>query len=190
VLAAQQVRSLAQLAWARWRTGSRHRAVTDLRRAEALLATVRAPPGKTFLFGSDAALACAEVRLAGGEPERAEKLVQPIVAAAAASGWQEPLARGVLLVGRCRQAAGDPTRAQTLAEHALTVAHHTGVRAVIWQARAVLAGLDSGRAGLLDQARGSIRQLSASLPDAAVRNSFLAGALAEADALARPPAGR
>ena len=184
-LAAQQVRSLAHLASAHWRAGARERAMTELHRAEALLVTVTAPPGQTYLFGADAALACAEVRLARGETERAEALLAPIVTAAEAGGWREPLARGLLLTGRCRQAAADAPRARMLAERALDVARDTVLPGVTWQAHAVLAGLSDAGQAWLGQARHGVMELSAALPDAALRTTFVEAALAEVDVLAR-----
>ena len=184
-LAAQQVRSLAHLASAHWRAGARERAMTELHRAETLLATVTAPPGQTYLFGADAALACAEVRLDRGETERAEALLAPIVTAAEAGGWREPLARGLLLVGRCRQAAADAPGARMLAERALDVARDTVLPGVTWQAHAVLAGLSDAGQAWLGQARHGVMDLSAALPDAALRTTFVEAALAEVDVLAR-----
>ena len=184
MMPAQRVRSLAHLAWARWLQGERGQAGHDLDRAEALLDGMTAPPGRTYLFGADAALACAQVRLARGEITRAERVVAPVVAAAEASDWREPLARGLLLAGRCRRLAGDRVAAQGLAGRALELADRTGLPGVAWRARAVLAGVAPGADALLNQARRGVLELSVAVSAADARGRFVEAALAEVDQLA------
>ncbi len=183
---AQRVRSLALLAYAHGEAGERARAGGYLRRAEALLATVAAPTGKAYLFGADAVFACAALRLESGEVRAAEKLLHPILEAAERSGWQEPLARGLLLVARCRRAAGDPSSAREYAEKALQVASAAELPGVAWQARAHLAGVTGGER-LLGAARRDVVDLAGAIPDADLRTAFAATALGKVDAMACGP---
>lgn len=185
MMPAQQVRSLAHLARARWQAGQHAHAEEDLHRAEALLSGTTAPTGRTYLFGADAALACGHVRLARGEPARAEALAEPVLAAAERSGWLEPLAGGLLLTGRCRAATDDIDSARLLVGRAVEVADGAGLSAVAWQGRAVLAGITpSGSRGLLRRARRDVVALSATVPDTGRRTAFADGAFAEIEQLA------
>jgi tetratricopeptide (TPR) repeat protein len=140
MMPAQQLRSLAHLAWARWQAGQREHAELDLYEAEAVLSGMTAPRGQTYLFGADAALACGLVRLARGEPARAQALAEPVLAAAERSGWIEPLARSLLLTGRCRAAVGDTDAARMHVNTAVGLSDDAGLPGVAWQARSVLAG--------------------------------------------------
>jgi tetratricopeptide (TPR) repeat protein len=118
----QLLRSCAHLAWTRWLSGDASQADSMLRRAETLLADVHAPDGKAWLFGADAYLAVARLDLARNEPARALEVVTPLVAAADAAGWGEPLALGLALVGRSQWAVGSPESAKTVLTRALAVA--------------------------------------------------------------------
>jgi class 3 adenylate cyclase/tetratricopeptide (TPR) repeat protein len=101
---AQITRCVCLLAWARSNLGEREAAAELATRGEELLARVSAPPRRAWLFGAHAYFAVAEALLAGGQPERAEALVAPIVAAAEKSSWREPQERGAALLSRLREA--------------------------------------------------------------------------------------
>ena len=118
----QLLRSCAHLAWASWLTGDASQAETFLHRAEALLAGIRAPDGKAWLFGADAYLAVARLQLARDEPTRALEVLTPLVAAADAAGWGEALAVGLVVVGRAQWATGSLDLAKTALTRALAVA--------------------------------------------------------------------
>ncbi|MDN5934185.1 MAG: hypothetical protein L0I24_24460, partial [Pseudonocardia sp.] len=193
-LTSQVVRARAHLAMARWRAGDRDCAVTDLRDAERLLGRAALPAGRAYLFGADATLACAAVRLARGETAAAERLVAPVLAAAESSGWAEPWARALLLLARVRALSGGPPQAVEMARRALDVGVRTGLPVVALAARAVLAGLgEPDGPGLLARARADVVELSGSLNGAQDRRCFVESALAGIDELAGiipPTAGR
>jgi hypothetical protein len=71
-----------------------------------------------------------------------------------------------------------------LAERALDVARDTVLPGVTWQAHALLAGLSDAGQAWLGQARHGVMDLSAALPDSALRTTFVEAALAEVDVLA------
>ena len=142
---AQQLRSLAHLAKAQWQIGDLASALVTVEQAEGMLADVKAPPGHTYLFGADAALACADVRLANAQPADAEHLLQPVLTAAGRARWHEAEARSQLLLARCRQATGDHSTARSLAARALAVSLENRVPTATWTAHAILAGLTAAR---------------------------------------------
>ncbi len=180
---AQQVRSLAHLAKAQWQLGDRAVALVSVGQAEGMLAGIKAPPGHAYLFGADAALACADVRLANAQPADAEHLLQPVVTAAGRVGWHEVQARSLLLLAQCRLATGDPTTARTLADRALAVSVENRVPTATWTAHAVLAGLTGPEAGHFEQACRAAAGLADSLPDPP-RRAFLQYAFGEIERLA------
>ena len=138
---AQITRCTCLLALARSLLGEDQAAAELADRGEELLARVSAPPGKAWLFGAHAYVAVARVRLAAGDPERAEALIAPIVAAAEESGWREPLARGLLVTGQARAALGDAAGAEVALTRALEVAKETGLPGPAVEARESLRWL-------------------------------------------------
>jgi len=80
-----RLRCLAPLAEA---TGDR--ALLD--EADALLRSIVAPPGAAWLYGADAYTSVARAWLAQGEPGRAVRVLDPLLAAGARTGWVAPLA--------------------------------------------------------------------------------------------------
>ncbi len=137
----QLLRSCAHLAWTRWLSGDASQADSMLRRAETLLADVHAPDGKAWLFGADAYLAVARLDLARNEPARALEVVTPLVAAADAAGWGEPLALGLALVGRSQWAVGSPESAKTVLTRALAVAETHTLPAPVLEAHTALTNI-------------------------------------------------
>jgi DNA-binding SARP family transcriptional activator len=83
----QLLRCTGLLAWATAETGERDAAAALAGEAEAMLARVTAPPGRTFLFGAHATLAVARAWLQVGEPDRARGILEPLRAAAEEAGW-------------------------------------------------------------------------------------------------------
>ena len=84
----------------------------DLDLAEELLAGIDPPPGKQFLYGLDAYLAVADLRLAGGRTAEAADLVAPLFTAAEDAAWAEGTARTALFLGECSRRCGDPDAAE------------------------------------------------------------------------------
>ncbi len=138
---AQLARCTCLLAWARSLAGDAEGAAPLRRSGRELLGRVGVPPGRTWLFGAHAYLALARAEIAAGQPSDAEGLVAPLVAAAEASGWAEPLAGGSLVAGLARAAAGDAGRAEVALRRAVEVAESAGLPAPAAEASAALAGL-------------------------------------------------
>jgi len=83
------LRSASHLAWARWLVGDADGAREALDQAEAVLATITAPPGSVFLDGYRSYLAIARTQLALGATSRAQELLAPLVSAAREFGWRD-----------------------------------------------------------------------------------------------------
>jgi class 3 adenylate cyclase/tetratricopeptide (TPR) repeat protein len=118
--------------------GHANRAAELAERVEELLERMTAPPGGTFLYGAHAQLAVADVRLEGGDHAAAERLAEPLLAAAERVGWHETVARAACLMARCRRASGDGPAAEALLRRALEVAHEAGLPAAEREARTAL----------------------------------------------------
>ncbi|MDX6668568.1 MAG: hypothetical protein QOK04_1948 [Solirubrobacteraceae bacterium] len=174
---AQVVRCVSLLAWARSLTGDRDGAREAVERAEGLLADVSAPPGRAWLFGAHAYVAVARAHLTLGDLERAERLLEPVVAAAERSGWQEAIACGALVIGQSRAARGDGAGAEESLRRALEVAEATGLPAPEWEAHAALAALGADDVGdHLARAQEIVGQLAEPLSDPQLRAGLLAAA--------------
>jgi predicted ATPase/DNA-binding SARP family transcriptional activator len=137
---AQVVRCAALLGWACWETGHLDKALSLTERAESLLAEITTPPGGAWLFGAHAQLAVARVWLASEEPERAGRLLEPLLTAAREAGWHETIATATLLTGRSRAARGDPQGGAEMIDAALELARTAGLHAAAREATAALAG--------------------------------------------------
>lgn len=142
---AQLLRCSALLAWASWEIGDHARASALADRAEALVAAVSAPAGRTFLLGAHAPLAIARVRLAAGAPQRAQEVVTPVLAAAKDSGWLETIAYGSLLDGSCRIAFGSNDAGRAAIEESLQLARTAGLRWIEREAQTRLRELTAAR---------------------------------------------
>jgi class 3 adenylate cyclase/tetratricopeptide (TPR) repeat protein len=115
--------------------GNDARAAELADRVEELVRRMTVPPGGTFLYGAHAQLAVAEVRLRNGDLAAAERLAEPLLAAAERVGWRETLARAACLIARCRGARGDGAGADALLDRALQVALEAGLPAAERDAR-------------------------------------------------------
>jgi class 3 adenylate cyclase/tetratricopeptide (TPR) repeat protein len=175
---AQRIRCHSLLAWAASLTGDRELARVACEGAEVLLSEVSAPPGEAWLFGAHAYFALARVLLTEGEPDRAEAMVLPVLAAAERFRWLENVAYGALLVGRAQVARGDTTSGRERLEQALAVASESGFAGAEWEAHAALAALDRADGGHADRAAALVERLAASLGDDPLGASFRRRALA------------
>ncbi|HET7677815.1 MAG TPA: AAA family ATPase [Candidatus Limnocylindrales bacterium] len=160
---AHLVRCASQLAWALRLTGETKRAEQLGARIEAELARVRTPPARAFVGGSVAYLALARLHLAGGRARQALALVEPLLAAAEADGWQDVRAAAGLIAALALEQAGRGDEAQVRATEALGVAEAAGIAAVAWEAAAVLARLAAatGDEASAEAHRGTARRWAA-----------------------------
>jgi tetratricopeptide (TPR) repeat protein len=187
----QLVRLAAHQARARWNRGDHEAAKRDLDCAEELLAGIDPPPGKQFLYGLDAYLAVADLRLAGGRPGEAADLVAPLLAAAEDAAWAEGVARTAMFLGECARRRGDPAAAAAFLRRALDDATNAGLTPVLWEAHGALARLrrDQADTAAVDEhqrrARAVVDTLAAGITDAGLRRCFLSRAETLLD---RPPA--
>ncbi|GIF51717.1 transcriptional activator [Asanoa ferruginea] len=101
-----RLRCLAPLAEA---TGDR----VLLDEADALVRAIAAPPGAAWLYGADAYTSVARAWLAQGEPGRAVRVLEPLLAAGARTGWVAPLATA-------RAVAAQAVAAQTVLTEQVT----------------------------------------------------------------------
>jgi tetratricopeptide (TPR) repeat protein len=132
------VRCLGTGAWAAERLGERGRAVALADRAAAILDRIRVRPPRAWVAGYDAYVGVARVRLALGEPERAEELVSPIVLACGTCGWSDGVVDGSLVLAEAALRRGATSVAVVAAEHALEEALRTGLPTV-WRAHRAAA---------------------------------------------------
>ena len=132
------VRCLGMGAWAAERLGERDRAVTLADRAASILDRIRVRPPRAWVAGYDAYVGVARVRLAIGEPELAQELVSPIVAACGACGWSDGVVDGSLVLAEAALRRGTRAVAVVAAEHALEEALRTGLPTV-WRAHRAVA---------------------------------------------------
>lgn len=148
-----EIRCASHLAQAYLLAGDRTRASTLADRAERLLDAVSVPSGRAFLQGADANVAVARVRLATGAPQRAERMVAPVVAAGESSGWHEVAGSAAVLVGRCRLATGDVDGAERALAPATRAAMAAGLPRVSLEAHAALATIARIRGRVRDERR-------------------------------------
>jgi ATP/maltotriose-dependent transcriptional regulator MalT len=185
----QLVRLAAHQARARWNRGDHDAAKRDLACAEELLAGIHPPPGKQFLYGLDAYLAVAELRLAGGRHGEAADLVAPLLAAAEDAAWAEGIARTAMFLGECARRGGDPDAAGAFLRRALDNATNAGLTPVLWETHAALARLrrDQADTPAADEhqhrARAVVDTLAAAITDTGLRRCFLS----RAETLLDPP---
>jgi hypothetical protein len=132
------VRCLGTGAWAAERLGERGRAVTLADRAAFILDRIRVRPPRAWVAGYDAYVGVARLRLAIGEPERAEELVSPIVVACRACAWSDGVVDGSLVLAEAAIRRGDPARAVAAADGALEEALRTDLPTA-WRAHRALA---------------------------------------------------
>jgi class 3 adenylate cyclase/tetratricopeptide (TPR) repeat protein len=132
------VRCLGTGAWAAERLGELGRAVALADRAAAILDRIRVRPPRAWVAGYDAYVGVARVRLALGEPERAEELVSPIVVACGACRWSDGVVDGSLVLAEAALRRGTTSVAVVAAEHALEEALRTGLPTV-WRAQRAAA---------------------------------------------------
>ena len=137
------VRCLGTGAWAAERLGERARAVMLADRAASILDRIRVRPPRAWVAGYDAYVGVARLRLAIGEPELAEELVSPIVAACRACGWSDGVVDGSLVLVEAALRRGDAATAVAAARDALEEALRTDLPTA-WRAHRALA--DAGRA--------------------------------------------
>jgi ATP/maltotriose-dependent transcriptional regulator MalT len=173
----QLARIRAYLASARQRSGAP--AADDLAAAEELLGQVRPPPGKCFLYGLDAYLAVADLRLTGGRPGEATDLVAPLLTAAEDAAWAEGIARTALFLGKCARHRGDSDAAAAFLRRAVEDATNAGLTPVLWEAHGALARLrrDQADTAAADEhqrrARAVVETLAAAITDPGLRRCFL-----------------
>ena len=136
--AVQLVRCGGLLAAAESALGHAERAAELAAEVEGLLGRMTVPRGGSFLYGAHAQLAVAHVRLQGGDHAAAERLAEPLLAAAERVGWRETFAAAACLVARARRAQGDEGGAKALLARALDVAVETGLPAAEREARTAL----------------------------------------------------
>ena len=134
----QIARCAALLGLARLRLDEADAAAAMRARASELLERVRVPSGGGWLFGAHAYLAVARVDLGLGDADRAAAAVAPIVAAAQRTGWAEPLAGGLVVLGLARTAAADHGGAEAALRRAIEVAEAAALPAPARDARAAL----------------------------------------------------
>ena len=132
------VRCLGTGAWAAERLGERGRAVTLADRAAFILDRIRVRPPRAWVAGYDAYFGVARLRLAIGQPERAEELVSPIVVACRACAWSDGVVDGSLVLVEAALRRGDPARAVAAADSALEEAHRIDLPTA-WRAHRALA---------------------------------------------------
>jgi hypothetical protein len=173
-------RCVALAAWARAMTEDLAEASVLATEANELLAGIRTPPGRAWLFGAHAHVATARAWVALGEPDRVEPMLAPVRAAAEASGWLETVACASLVIGQARIARGDASGAEDALRRALAVADGAGLPAPGWEAHAALAKLlaDAGREAEAAESAGTAREilerLAVPLSDAELRAGLLA----------------
>jgi class 3 adenylate cyclase/tetratricopeptide (TPR) repeat protein len=131
--AGQMLRCAGLLAAAQAELGERLRASAAAGLTERVMQGMRVPPEGAFVFGGHATLALATVRLGQGEVAKAQRLVAPLLHAAARGGWLETEAQAALVLGRCRRARGDARGADELHQRAVTLATEVGLPGV-WRA--------------------------------------------------------
>ena len=138
-------------------------------RAEALLEGVS---GGAFLFGVQAYTGVARVLLATGEPERSERLVRPVLAAAERSSWHEAVALSELVLGLSLEARGGREQACAALGRAAERADEHQILAPAWEAHAALTRLTNGAGEHRAAADAIVERMAGSLSDDALRASL------------------
>lgn len=123
-LSSTLLRCLAPLAQA---SGS----LAVLEEADALIRGITAPPGSAFLLGYWCHLAVARAWLDRGEPDRAEPVVAPLLAAADRFQWPAVLAEASLVAARAASLAGRPEQARRAWQRAVALARAHPVPAAV-----------------------------------------------------------
>jgi class 3 adenylate cyclase/tetratricopeptide (TPR) repeat protein len=162
---AQRLRCLSLLASARALRGE-----VDLdlpERVERLLDEVSTPPGGAWLFGAHVYEATARALLSSGQPERARRLVEPLVAVSQRVGWKHVEANCAVLLGRCLVALGRSPEADSLIRRGLEVALAARLALPALEARLAIGD------GHDDAARELAEQIAATVPDENLRRGFL-----------------
>jgi tetratricopeptide (TPR) repeat protein len=176
------LRCLGLLASAHAMAGDGRESAAAADRAEELLDDVTTPPGRVFLQGGGAVFGVAAARLAGGDPARAERLVEPVLQMAETSRWVEVEAQGALLMGRCTRARDDRGGAERWLERALRGSEAWGLPGIEWRAASALADvlIEDGRVEEarthLIAARSGVERVAAGLDDPRVGAAFRQGA--------------
>ena len=175
------VRCLSHLALATSLAGAKERSRDLIDRAEWVLGEVRSGDGPAFLHGAHAYAATARAMLEHGQPERAERLLAPVLATAGPVGWREAAAETAMLTGRARLVAGDPDGAHELLVRALDGSRDPDLPRVAWETHALLADAEAaaghvgGGAEHRASARVVARSIARSVDDEEARASFVAG---------------
>jgi hypothetical protein len=144
-----------------------------------VLAGIRTPSRKSFLYGLDAYLAVARVRLARGEVKAAVDRVAPLLPAAESAGWAEGVARCALLLGECAARENEVEAAAGLFEKVLDAARGGLLPPVEWQAHGALARLSRERGDSraaeahMGTARAIMDDLGASIAEPRLREAFV-----------------
>ena len=172
------VRCLGTGAWAAERIGEHDRAIALADRAASILDRIRVRPPRAWVAGYDAYVGVARLRLAVGEPELAEELVSPIVAACRACGWSDGVVDGSLVLAEAALRRGITAVAVVAAERALEEALGAGLPTV-WRAhRAVAeayraAGDEQHATEHVDEAERGFAQVVAGIHDPAIREALV-----------------
>jgi DNA-binding SARP family transcriptional activator len=174
------VRCVSHLALATWRTGQRERSADLLDRAEAILGAVRSGDGPAFLHGAHAFAATARALIEMTEPDRATRLLAPVLATAGPVGWREAAAESAMLAGRARLVAHDHDGAIALLTRALAEARDPELPRILWETHALLGNAltatQSPEAAANHRALGRAiaRSIAATIDDEEARGRFLA----------------
>jgi DNA-binding SARP family transcriptional activator len=174
----QLVRAVAHLSHARLLIGEADASSRELETAEEMLDRVTTPPGRAFLYGLDAYLAVARVRLALDGRHAAVERVRPLLEAAESAGWAEGVARSTLMLGECAALHGDLEAATDLFARSLETAQRGQLPPVEWQAHAEIARLLRGRSDRMGAtthlrlARAIVTTLNASITEPQIRTAF------------------
>jgi class 3 adenylate cyclase len=171
-------RVCGHLAWAYMLAGERAQGDAAADEAEAALARLTIPAGGAFVYGFGAATALARAHLAAGRPQRGAVVLEPLLAAAERSGWQEATASVALVLGLCHAANDDAPAARALVRRAVDLAAEHALPGIEWEASRVLAGLSSGAEATDLRARSAavVQELAAGLGDDRLAAAFVLAA--------------
>ncbi|WP_300008969.1 AAA family ATPase [Pseudonocardia sp.] len=114
--------------------------------ADALLGTVRTPPGGAWLAGGDAYLSVARAWLGHGDPARARAVLAPFLVAAGHHGWIPWQAAGALVDGAALAALGEVGGARAAADVVRGLAGRHGMSHLAERADELAASV-AGRSG-------------------------------------------
>ena len=173
------LRCLSHLALAAQLGGDGGRAGTLLHRTEEILQQSALLEESLLLHAGHAYIAFARTYLARGNGEGAERMCQPLIAAAETSGWLEVAADASLVAGLCRLAADDLDSAAALLERSLSIAERSGLVRIEWESHLALAqGLFARRVSEGAQehvlaARRIVERIGTSIRSDPLRSSYL-----------------